>query len=54
MIDIIISAVPKGQHLDSARIEDLKRQAFRTILDEEKDRLTSIGDLFAELEREIG
>jgi hypothetical protein len=32
----------------------MKREAFRAILDEERGRLTSIGTLFEQLDREIG
>jgi patatin-related protein len=54
MIDIVHSAVPDGRQLAPEAIADLKRDAFRAILAEEKGRLTSIETLFAELEREIG
>ena len=54
LIDIVNSAVPEAKRLAPAAIAALKRAAFRAILAEEKPRLTAIGTLFAELEREIG
>jgi patatin-related protein len=54
MIDIVHSAVPDERRLAPEAIADLKRDAFRAILAEEKGRLTSIQTLFADLEREIG
>ncbi|MFN3945485.1 MAG: patatin-like protein [Allosphingosinicella sp.] len=54
LIDIAVSALPDGVHLPPGRTTELKRQAFRAILEEEKDRLTSVPALFEELDREIG
>ena len=54
LIDIVNSAVPEGKQLPPATIAALKRDAFRAILAEEKERLTSIASLFAQIEREIG
>jgi hypothetical protein len=54
LIDILVSTLPEGTNLPEARIADLKREAFRAILTEERPRLTQIGSLFEELEREIG
>ena len=54
LIDIVNSAVPEGRQLPPATIAELKRDAFRAILAREKGRLTSIGTLFAELEKEVG
>ncbi|HTU10505.1 MAG TPA: patatin-like protein [Allosphingosinicella sp.] len=54
LIDIVNSAVPEGKQLPPATIVELKRDAFRAILAQEKARLTSIGTLFAELEKEVG
>ena len=50
LIDILLSTVP-GHRLDAA---ELKREAFRAIIAEEKERLTAIPALFEALEREIG
>jgi patatin-related protein len=50
LIDILLSTVD-GHGLDAAAI---KREAFRAILAEEKERLTAIPALFETLEREIG
>ena len=46
--------MPDGRQLPAAAIAELKRDAFRAILAQEKGRLTAIGTLFAELEREVG
>jgi patatin-related protein len=54
LIDIVNSAVPEGRQLSPALIAELKRDAFRAILAQERGRLTSIATLFAELEREVG
>ncbi len=53
MIDITISALGT-KHLPAGVAANLKRDAFRAILAEEKDRLRAIGPLFEALEREIG
>jgi hypothetical protein len=50
LIDILLSTVA-GHGLDAPA---LKREAFRAILAEEKERLTAIPALFETLEREIG
>jgi patatin-related protein len=54
LIDIVNSAVPADRRLSSDAIAARKREAFRAIVAEEKDRLTSIGSLFDDLDREIG
>ncbi|HYD12135.1 MAG TPA: patatin-like protein [Allosphingosinicella sp.] len=54
LIDIVNSAVPEGKRLAPAAIAELKRDAFRAILTQERGRLTHIDTLFAELEREVG
>jgi patatin-related protein len=54
LIDIVNSAVPEGRQLPAAVIAGLKRDAFRAILARERDRLTHIETLFAELEGEVG
>ena len=53
LIDITLSTLPDDKGFAPDEVTELKR-AFRAILDEEKDRLTAIPALFAELEREIG
>lgn len=53
LIDITVSTLPEGEHLPPGTVAALKREAFRAILDEERGRLTAIGPLFEELEREI-
>jgi hypothetical protein len=54
LIDIVVSTLPEGRHLPPGTVATLKRQAFRAILAEEKERLTTIHALFEDLEREIG
>jgi patatin-related protein len=54
LIDITLSALPPGKHLPPGTVTKLKRDAFRAILKEERERLTSISYLFEELEKEIG
>jgi hypothetical protein len=54
LIDIVVSTLPEQNRLAAPRVAELKRDAFRAILKEERDRLTSIGNLISELEREIG
>jgi uncharacterized protein DUF3376 len=54
LIDIVHSAVSAGKRLPEAAIAALKRDAFRAILAEERDRLTAIPTLFEQLDREIG
>jgi hypothetical protein len=50
LVDILLSTLAEHR-LDGAA---LKREAFRAILAEERPRLTGIGPLIDELEREIG
>jgi len=54
LIDIVVSALPEGEHMPPGAVASLKRDAFRAILDEERERLSSIQPLFEELDREIG
>ena len=54
MIDIVISTLPSGTRWKPGRIAEIKRAAFRAVLDEEEPRLTAIPALFAELRRETG
>ena len=54
MIEIVVSTLAGGQRPAAEAVAALKREAFRAILAEERDRLTMIPSLFAELEREIG
>src|SRR5206468_12573732 len=50
LIDIVHSAVSAGKRLPEAAIAALKRDAFRAILAEERDRLTAIPALFEQLD----
>ena len=54
LIDILVSTVPDHNALPKEEVADLKRQAFRAVLEEERPHLTNIGALFDELEGEIG
>ncbi|MFS0735869.1 patatin-like protein [Sphingomonas sp. 1P06PA] len=54
LIDIVVSTLPEGRRLPPGRIASLKRDAFRAILAEERERLATIPELLASLEREIG
>jgi patatin-related protein len=54
LIDIVHSSVPEAQRLPDDAIAEMKRDAFRAILAEEKGRLTSIAALFDQLDLEIG
>ena len=54
LVDIVVSALPKGTHLPAGAVAGFKRKAFRAILAEERPRLLAIQPLFAALDREIG
>ena len=54
LIDITVSALPDGVTLDADWIRGLKRDAFRAILAEERDRLKAVPELFEQLAKEIG
>lgn len=54
LIDITVSTLPEGTHLPPGTVATLKRDAFRAILSEERERLTAIPTLFEELDKEIG
>ena len=54
LIEIVLSALPEGVTLPPGAATAIKQEAFRAILDEERDRLTAIPGLFAALDAEIG
>ena len=54
LIDVVHSSVPEARRLTGEAIAALKREAFRAIVAEEKERLTNIDSLFEQLDREIG
>jgi patatin-related protein len=54
LIDITVSALPDGMHLPAGLVATLKRDIFRAILAEEKERLTTVPHLFEDLEGEVG
>jgi patatin-related protein len=54
LIDITVSALPEGKYLPPGTVASLKRDAFRAILAEERDRLKAIPALFDELDEVVG
>ena len=54
MIDIVASTLPGEDMIPNAELTELKHTLFRAILAEERDRLTSIPELLATLETELG
>ena len=54
LIDIVVSALPQAARPDDGAVAAIKRDAFRAILADERERLTAVPALFEELEREIG
>jgi patatin-related protein len=54
LIDIAASALPAANRLPPETLKELKRRAFRAILDEERGRLKAIAPLFEALDKEIG
>lgn len=54
LIDILVSTLPSDMSLPAATVVAAKRAAFLAIIDEERARLTSIPDLLAQLESELG
>lgn len=54
LIDIVVSALPRGTALPPDVAPELKRRAFRTILAAERPYLTQVPDLLDRLEREVG
>jgi patatin-related protein len=54
LIDIVASTLAPGQQLAPEAVAEMKRDAFRAILLEERPRLTRIAPLFDELERQVG
>ena len=54
LIEIVVSALPKGTHLPPGLVAGLKADAFRAILAEERPRLLAIQPLFDSLDQEIG
>jgi patatin-related protein len=54
LIDITASALPADAMLPPATLADLKRRAFRAIVEAERDKLREIPELMAALESELG
>lgn len=53
MIDLVASALPHDKAIASDKLTQFKRAAFLTILDEEKDRLTTDPSLVPGIRREV-
>ena len=54
LVDIVASTLPPQDMISGAELADLKRTLFRAILAEERERLTSIPDLLATIDTEVG
>ena len=54
LIDIVLSTLPVASSLAPDRVLEIKRNAFRAILDAEEPKLSAIPGLFEQLRREIG
>jgi len=54
LVDIVVSALPKGKALPAGRVLAIKNRLFRAILAQERPRLSRIDALIEALEREIG
>ena len=54
LIDIVVSALPKGKVLPAGRVLAIKKRLFRAILRDERPRLSRIEELIETLEREVG
>lgn len=53
MVDVIVSTLPDERGFTDEEIAALKRRLFRAVLDEERDRLTSIPEQFARIDEEV-
>jgi patatin-related protein len=53
LIDIVASSLPPEAILPPTTLTDLKRRAFRAIVDAERDKLTEVPDLLAALDTEL-
>ena len=53
MIDIVASSLPPEAILPPTTLTDLKRRAFRAIVDAERDKLTTVPELLAALDKEL-
>jgi patatin-related protein len=54
LIDIVVSTLAQGVTLPPGTVTGLKKDAFRAILAEERERLTTIPELFETLLKEVG
>jgi len=54
MVDVLISTIPMGEGIADEDVATVKRTLFRAILDEERERLATIPDQIAAIDREIG
>lgn len=51
LIDIVASALPEEAMLPAAELAELKRRAFVAIVEDEREQLTQVPELFAALDR---
>jgi patatin-related protein len=51
LIDIVASALPDEAMLPAAELAELKRRAFRAIVEDEREQLKQVPELFAALDR---
>lgn len=54
LIDILVSTLPEPRHLEPGQVAGFKQAIFRLILEEERERLTHIAPLFAEIDARLG
>ena len=54
LIDIVLSTLTPKQALPAEDVAQIKRRAFRAILDAEEERLTAVPELMAQLRAEVG
>jgi hypothetical protein len=54
LVDIVVSALPQGKTLPAGRVLAIKKRLFRSILQQERGRLSRVSDLLDALEGEVG
>ena len=52
-VDIVASALPDDAALPAMQVVAIKRDAFRAIVDSERDKLKAVPELFAALDAEL-
>jgi hypothetical protein len=53
LIDIVASSLPPEAELPATTLTDLKRRAFRAIVEAEREKLTTVPELLAALDKEL-